>query len=116
MLSIINFFLFLIIIHFSIDQDINYELACTNIFFKSKKDCTVAPWHDNYRCCYVTYNEGGEDKDECAYIYDSKSNMKEKINQLNSEGKSKVKIQCYSNYVGKYINIIGIITLIFFFY
>ena len=116
MLTIIDFFLLLYMIKISFTQELDYELACTNIYYTSKKDCTVAPWHDNYRCCYVTYTEGGENKDECAYIYDSASNMKEKINELNSEGKSKVKIQCYSNYVGKYTNIIGIIALIFCFY
>ena len=116
MLSIINFFLFLIIINFSFDQDINYELACTNIFFKSKKDCTIAPWNNNYRCCYVTYNEGGHKKDECVYIYNSASEMKAKKNQFSREGKNRVKIQCYSNYIGKGINIIGIIYFIFYFY
>ena len=116
MLEIIKFFLFLILIHFSFEQEIDYELACVNIFYKSEKDCNVAPWYENYRCCYVTYTEGGQNKEECAFIYDSEDEIEAKIDEYNRRGRSDVEIECNSNFFGKKINIIGIIFFIFYFY
>ena len=115
MFQIINFFIFLILIIFSFEQEIDYELACVNIYYKSKKDCNVAPRYDNYRCCYVTYNEDGQDKEECAFIYDSADEMEKKVDEYNKQGKDDVEIECNSNYIRVSINIIGIIFFIFYF-
>ena len=114
MLSIIDFFLLLHILGLSINQELDYESACTHIYFSSKKDCTVAPWHENHRCCYISYNTGEERKGECIYINDSKKDLKAKLNEYSREGKSKVKIECYSNYI-RDINFIMIIFSIFYF-
>ena len=111
MLTIIDFFLLLYMIKISFSQELDYELACTNIYYTSKKDCTVAPWHDNYRCCYVTYDINEEKVGECIYKKKKKKALKDRINKYKDEGKNNIKIQCSSNYI---MNIDIFIILIFF--
>ena len=76
---------------------INFENACKNIYFTSKKDCTVAPWQDNKRCCYISYKVGEGREGECAFIENSRRALKEKKNEYESLGKEKVKIECSSS-------------------
>ena len=108
MLTQINFFLLLYLISYILNQSIDYESACKNIYIASKKDCSVAPWNNNYRCCYIKYNGGGE----CDYIYDSAKKIKEKINDYKNLGKSNVKIQCDSFFIKR--NVIFISVVVFF--
>ena len=77
------------------NQSINYEEACTKILYSSKKDCSVAPWEDNKRCCYISYIENGVRKGQCIFIEDTKSSMKSTKSEFSNSGKSKVKIECY---------------------
>ena len=97
-----------------INQDINYELACTNIIYTSKKDCTVAPWHDNRRCCYISYLSEGQRIGQCIFVEDTKKALKERKNEFENSGKRKVKIECDANYISKYILTFFILSFIFF--
>ena len=108
---VLNFFLLLYLINLSINQGLNYTLACENIYIASEKDCSVAPWYDNYRCCFINYNENGEKKGECVYVEDSEDKLEDKIREYNRMGKSKVKIECNSNNI---INNMKFVAIIFF--
>ena len=115
MLKPINLFLLLYLINQSINEGVNFELACTNIYYASKKDCSVAPWSNNRRCCYINYEYNGKKEGECGWVYDSEDGLDEKKREYNREGKSKVKIECYCNYIGKNINFFLLIFFIFCF-
>ena len=71
MLKPIDLFLLLYLINQSINEGVNFELACTNIYYASKKDCSVAPWSNNHRCCYINYEYNGKKEGECGWVYDS---------------------------------------------
>ena len=94
-------------------QSINYEEACTKIYYSSKKDCTVAPWENNRRCCYISYIENGVRKGECTFVEDTKKALKARKNDYSNSGKSRVKIECNSSHLKKYINKILALTLFF---
>lgn len=111
-----NIFFILYMTYFVYNQNINYELACSNIYHKSKKDCTVAPWENNKRCCFVSYKDSnGQKGNECAFIYDSKSSMKAKKKEYENNGKSNVKIECNSNFLKIYSNIFKFLFIIIYF-
>ena len=97
-----------------LNQDINYELACTKIFYTSKKDCTVAPWHENRRCCYISYQSGSDRTGQCIYVNDTKKALKERKKEFENSGKRKVKIECDSKYILKYILTFILLCFIFF--
>ena len=109
--SIIYFLYFMFCLSYS--QDINYEEACTNMVFRSKKDCSVAPWEENRRCCYISYNENGVSKGECAFLNDTKSYLKAIKTRYENDGKSNVKIECDSHNLKIYYYMI--IFLLFYF-
>ena len=102
---------FLCMANLILNQDINYELACTNIVYPSKKGCTVAPWQENRRCCYLSYDS---DNGECIFVEDTKEALKEKKNELENSGKKNFKIQCDSEYILKYILTFILLCFIFF--
>ena len=114
-MSLINFFLFLYLISFIHNQSFNYQQACENIYLASEKDCTVAPWHNDYRCCYITYNENGKNLDGCVYVYDSADSIENKINEYKGQGRSNVEIECDSNFIRNNFNFIYL-AIIFIFY
>ena len=95
---------------FTNNQNINYELACTNIYITSQKDCSVAPWEDNKRCCYISY-KGGK---ECIFVNDTKEDLKAKKDEYEREEKKEVNIECYSSYIHKFIYSFIIIIIFFF--
>ena len=98
-----------------LNQDINYELACTNIVYPSKKGCTVAPWQENKRCCYISYESGGGDKrtGKCIFVEDTEKALKDKKEDF-EKSRSKVKIECDSEYILKYILTFILLCFIFF--
>ena len=104
----------LYMVNFILNQDINYELACTNIKYTSKKDCTVAPWYENMRCCYISYDSGSGRTGQCIFVNDTKKALKEKKNEFGNSGKKKVKIECDSKYL--FIYILTFILLFFIFF
>ena len=114
-MSPIYFFIFLYLITFINNQSINYQLACENIYLASEKDCTVAPWHNDYRCCYITYYENGKNLDGCVYVYDSAESIKNKINEYKGKGRSNVEIECDSNFITTNINLISVIIFFIFY-
>ena len=106
MLKLSSIFCILFLAYFVYNQNINYELACTNIYHRSRKDCTVAPRENNKRCCFVSYKDSnGQKGNECAFIYDSKSGMKSKKKEYENKGMSKVEIECNSYILKLYSNI-----------
>ena len=112
-LSTIFILILLYMICFIENQSINYEEACTKILYSSKKDCSVAPWEDNKRCCYISYIENGVRKGQCIFIEDTKSSMKSTKSEFSNSGKSKVKIECNSSYLKKCLKNILTLTLFF---
>ena len=110
-------FLFIIFnISFIYCQDINYTKACVNIAIKNnKKDCIVAPWEENKRCCLLSYKENGEEHKECAFYEDNKKEFDKKKDEYTKNGWTKIKIECNSNYLLKYINYIIILVSILFY-
>ena len=115
MLKTINYIFLLFMICFIYNQDINYEHACTNIYFRSKKDCSVAPWDGNKRCCYISYEASNGRDGECVFLNDTKNDLKAKINEYEGNGKTKVKIECCSYYLKNFIYSSLITSFIFFF-
>ena len=97
-----------------LNQDINYELACTNIKYTYKKDCTVAPRNENRRCCYISYESGSGRDGQCIYVNDTKKALKQRKNEFENSGKRKVKIECNSNYILRYILTLILLCFIFF--
>ena len=97
-----------------LNQGINYELACTNIVYTSKKDCTVAPMNENKRCCFISYDSGSGRTGQCTYVNDTKKALKERKNEFENSGKRKVKIECDSNYILKIILTFILLCFIFF--
>ena len=114
MLEKINILFLLYIIWFIHSQNINYEEACKNIYYSSKKDCTVAPWNENRRCCYISYDENGVRNGECVYLNDTKKFLKATKSEYEQSGKSKVKIECDSFYLKIISNYIIILCLLLF--
>ena len=100
-----------------LNQDINYELACTNIKNPSKKGCTVAPWQENRRCCFICdkcdESESGKIK-ECIFVEDTKDALKERKNYFEKRINGKVKIKCDSKYMLKFILTFILLCFIFF--
>ena len=115
-MSSINFFLFLYLISFIYNQSFNYQQACENIYIASEKDCTVAPWHNDYRCCYITYSENGKNLDGCVYVYDSADSIENKINEYKGQGRSNVEIECNSNFIKNNFNFIYLAIIFIFFF
>ena len=114
MLEKLEFLLFFIIT-FILNQEIDYEKACTAINVINStywKTCTIAPRNENKRCCYLSYKENDEKVGECIYVINNKDGLKAVKNEYKDNGKSKVKIQCNSFYIQ--INIIMICFIIFY--
>ena len=96
-------------------QEFNYTLACINIFYPSKKDCSVAPWEGNKRCCYINYKKDGQSGGECIFVDDTEKALNSMIKEY-SKDKSKINIDCNDNYIGKYHNFFLIVLLAFSFF
>ena len=113
MLAKLHFIFLFFLIFFIHSQNINYEEACKNIYYSSKKDCTVAPWNENRRCCYISYEENGVRNGHCAYLNDTKKYLKATKAEYEQSGKSKVKIECDSFYIKIIANLIILFFLFF---
>ena len=113
MLKTINYIFLLFMICFIYNQDFNYEHACTNINATEEKDCFVAPWKDNKRCCYLSYKDSGGDVKECVFVNDTRSDIEAKKNEY--KGKNNVKIECGSCYMKNFIYSSLITSFIFLF-
>ena len=107
MLKKLSFLISIFIINFIYCQDIDYQKACVNIVtVNSKKDCFVAPSEGNKRCCYIEYNK---DNKTCEFLEDTEHAINDK------KGSQNIDIQCYSNFLLKYINYIIIFGSILFY-
>lgn len=115
MLKKSNIFFLLYMIWLTYGQNINYEEACTNIVIRSQKDCSVAPWEENRRCCYISYNENGNRNGECVFLNDTKSFLKAKKTEYEQSGKTKVKIECNSYNLKIYSDYMKILLFFFIF-
>ena len=110
----IFFFLFFLICYIY-NQNINYEEACTNIYYPSRKDCTVAPWEENRRCCYISYEAQNGREGKCVFLNDTKSELKSKKKEYEESGKKSVKIECDSYYLKIFNNYIILLFFIFYY-
>ena len=107
--------LLLYMICFINNQKIDYELACTNIYYSSKKDCTVAPWEENRRCCYISYDSATGRDGHCVFLNDTKSFLKSTKKEYENSGKKGVKIECNSINLKIYYYMILFYFIFYFF-